>query len=133
MSDSANIPTPSPDNECTALEAVHIAANAADDKKGQQIEALHVFDLTTIADYFVLVSGNSTTQVQAIYESIDVAMSKAGREPLQVEGRQEGQWILMDYADGIIHIFLTDQREFYGLERLWGDAPKVDLGLEHTD
>ncbi len=115
--------------QAEALESVIIAAHAADDIKGDDIVALHVRELTTIADYFLLVTAGSTTQVQAIYEAIDEAMSKAGREPLQVEGRQEGHWILMDYADVIVHIFLADQREFYGLEKFWGDADRVDLKL----
>ncbi len=115
--------------EAEALQSVTIAAQAANNLKGDDIVALHVRELTTIADYFLLITAGSTTQVQAIYEAIDEAMSKARREPLQVEGRQEGHWILMDYADVIVHIFLADQREFYGLEKLWGDANRVNLTL----
>ena len=133
MSDTINSPISNRTEECSALEAIKLAAAAADDKKGLQIVALNVYDLTTIADYFLFVTATSRTHVQAINQAIDEAMSKAGREPLQVEGRQEGQWILMDYADVIIHIFLGEQREFYGLERLWGDAPQVDLSLTPND
>lgn len=112
----------------TSEEVVRLAATAADDKHGRDIVAIEVRDLTSIADYFLLVSAASTTQAQAIYEAIDEAMSRHGREPLHVEGRTELHWILMDYADVVIHIFLEETRAFYGLERLWGDAPRLDLG-----
>jgi len=129
MLEPQNSPTPPSHSAGSALHSVTIAAQAADDIKGQDIVALQVRDLTTIADYFLLVTATSSTQVQAIHQSIDEAMSKHGREPLHVEGKTEGHWILMDYADVIIHIFLADQRAFYGLERLWGDAPQVHLNL----
>ncbi|MBI5136163.1 MAG: ribosome silencing factor [Nitrospirae bacterium] len=129
MSEAPHKTAPSNAGNPSALDSVKIAALAADARKGQDIVALHVHALTTIADYFLFVTATSSTQVNAIFEAIDVAMSKAGREPLHVEGRQESQWILMDYADVIIHIFMPDQRAFYGLERLWGDAPRVDLEL----
>lgn len=129
MFESPRTPAPRHDDGPSALDSVKIAAQAADGKKAQDIVALHVHELTTIADYFLFVTAGSSTQANAVFEAIDEAMSKAGREPLHVEGRQEGQWILMDYADVIIHIFMADQRTFYGLERLWGDAPRVELGL----
>lgn len=115
--------------ELTAEQVVRIVTSAADEKHGQDIVALNVRELTTLADFFVLISARSTTQVQAIYEAIDAALSRQGREPLNVEGRQELKWVLMDYADVIVHVFLGEARDFYGLERLWGDAPRLDLGL----
>lgn len=121
---------PSQFPELSAEQAARTAAMAADSKKGADIVALAVTELTSIADYFVLVTGGSSTHVNALYEAVDEAMSRAGREPLHVEGRGEAHWILMDYGDVVVHIFLEEPRAFYGLERLWGDAPRLDLELD---
>jgi len=110
-------------------QVARIAAQAADDKHGRDIVALCVRDLTSIADYFVLVSVTSTTQAEAVCDAVDAALSSRGLEPLHVEGRTELNWVLMDYADVIVHVFREDIRSFYGLERLWGDAPRLDLEL----
>jgi len=117
---------PAPD-ALTSDNVARIAAAAADAKHGRDILCLNVRDLTSIADYFLLISAGSGAQVEAIYDGIDQALSAEGREPLHVEGKAEGQWVLMDYADVIVHIFREEQRAFYGLERLWGDAPRLDV------
>lgn len=117
----------------TAEQTVRLAAGAADAKHGRDILALHVRDLTSIADYFLLITAGSAAQVEAIYDAIDAALSAEGIEPLHVEGKGEGHWVLMDYADVIVHIFREESRAFYGLERLWGDAPRLDLGLAEGD
>ena len=117
-------------DEPSAEEVVRIAAAAADAKKGQDIQAFNVRELTSIADFFLFVTATSTTQVRAIYEAVDAAMAGIGREPLNVEGKDGYHWVLMDYADVIVHVFLEEARAFYGLERLWGDAPRLELGLE---
>jgi ribosome-associated protein len=129
-------PAPSPaarpaPEELTSEQVARIAARAADSKHGRDIVALEVRELTSIADYFVLVSVTSSTQAEAVCDAVDQALSREGREPLHVEGRTELTWVLMDYADVIVHVFREDARSFYGLERLWGDAPRLDLGLEH--
>jgi len=121
-------PRPAPD-ALTSEQVARIAAAAADAKHGRDILALEVRELTSIADYFVLVSVASSSQAEAVRDSIDQALSREGREPLHVEGRAELTWILMDYADVIVHVFREEARSFYGLERLWGDAPRLDLGL----
>ena len=113
----------------TALEKVKVIAQALDSKKGESIKALHIGDLTTIGDYFVVVTGSSTSQVRALADAVDEKMSSLGIEPKRVEGYQTCQWILMDYHDVIVHVFLKEAREFYSLERLWGDAPEVDTGI----
>lgn len=102
-----------------------IAAEAADDKKAVDIEVLDVQELTVIADYFIICSGNSETQVKAIANGIEKDLSEEGIEPQKIAGKQESRWILMDYADFIVHIFHKDEREFYELERLWADAEKI--------
>jgi len=106
-------------------EIALLAAEAADDKKAVDIEILDVRELTIIADYFVICSGNSETQVKAIANGIEESLSESDIEPQKVAGKQESRWILMDYADVIIHIFHKDEREFYELERLWADAEKI--------
>lgn len=93
---------------------------AIDDKKGFDVKVLDVSSLTPIADYFVIASGNSSTQVQAIADEIQSQMSLLGYEMVSnMEGYQSARWILMDYNDIIVHVFHKDERDFYNLERLW--------------
>ena len=113
----------------TALERARFIAKALDSKKGEEIKVLHIGDLTTIGDYFVVVTGNSTSQVRALADEVDEKMSKEGLEPKRIDGYQSCQWILMDYYDVIVHIFLKETREFYALERLWGDAPEIEWDI----
>ena len=111
--------------EKTIKDIVLMAADAADDKKAEEIEILDVQDLTVIADYFVICSGNSETQVKAIANGIETSLSEEDIEPQKIAGKENSRWILMDYADIIIHIFHKDEREFYEIERLWADAEKI--------
>lgn len=108
-------------------EMTEIAVKALDDKKGRDIKVLRTADQTTLADYFVICSGSSNTQVRALAEAVEEALSKAGEEPHHIEGHRGGQWTLMDYSSVVVHIFTEEGREFYGLERLWSDAQPVDL------
>ncbi len=114
----------------TALERAKQVADILDSKKGEEIKILHIGDLTTIGDYFVVATGNSTTQVRALADAVDEKLSAEGLEPRRVEGYQSCQWILMDYSDVIVHVFLREAREFYALERLWSDAPVIDRAAE---
>jgi ribosome-associated protein len=100
---------------------------AALDRKAYDLTVLEVGTLTSIADYFVICSGRSDTQVEAIADGIEQHMSKQGVEPLSVEGHTRSQWVLMDYADVVVHVFHVPVREFYDLERLWSRAPRVEL------
>jgi ribosome-associated protein len=88
---------------------------------------LKVSALTGIADYFMICSGESHRQVQAVADAIDKLLAQAGCSSLSVEGMQHANWVLMDYNDLIVHIFRTETREFYGLDQLWGDAPRLRL------
>jgi len=108
-------------------EMISIAVKALDEKKGRDIKVLHTADQTTLADYFVICSGASNTQVRALADAVEEAMSKAGEEPHHIEGHRGGQWTLMDYSSVVIHIFTEEGREFYSLERLWSDAETVDI------
>jgi len=113
-------------------QRVKTAVGAALDKKAFDLDVLHVSELTSIADYFIICSANTERQTQAIADSIlDKLREDQGVKPLLVEGTTPGRWILIDFGDFIFHIFTEDCRRFYGLERLWGDAPNVSS--EFTD
>ena len=110
----------------TIEERVKLAVTAALDKKAIDLDVLAVGDLTSIADYFILCSATSERQTQAIADNIlETLRESAKLKPLLVEGTTPGRWILLDFGDFIVHIFTEDCRRFYGLERLWGDAPNV--------
>ena len=113
-------------------QRVRTAVAAALDKKAFDLDVLRVNELTSIADYFIICSANTERQTQAIADSIlDKLRADEGLKPLLVEGTTPGRWILIDFGDFIFHIFTEDCRRFYGLERLWGDAPNVTR--EFTD
>lgn len=115
---------------------VRLAVAAALDKKAYDVDVLAVAKLTSIADYFVLTSASNERQAQAIADNVlDKLREEMGVKPLLVEGTTPGRWVLLDFGDFIIHIFTEDARRFYGLERLWGDAPNVtaDFSSEEAD
>jgi len=116
--------------EDTSYDVAQTIAQAADDRKGGDIRLLNVADVSYLADYFVVVTGFSNVQVRAIANSIEEKVEQQWhRLPLRVEGQMEGSWILMDYGDVIVHIFLPKEREFYGLEAFWGHAEQVNFSL----
>jgi len=99
-----------------------------DSKKGIDIEVIKVEDLTIIADYFVICTGTSSTHVKALSDEVEFKLREnKAISPLRIEGYTTSSWILMDYGSVIVHIFTADTRKFYSLERLWSDAPKVDI------
>ena len=109
-------------------QLVEAIALAADDRKAADIVVLRVSDVSYLSDYFVLATGFSRTQVRAIADAIEEAVGKAlDRKPLRTSGQAEGSWILQDYGDAIVHIFLPDERDFYNLEAFWGHAQRIDL------
>ncbi|MEN2993780.1 MAG: ribosome silencing factor [Thermodesulfovibrio sp.] len=97
------------------------------DKKAQDIQILELKDLTIITDYFVICSAESTTQVKALTEYLQESMEKEGYTPYGIEGFSYAHWVLMDYGDVIVHIFLEETRRYYDLERLWLDAPRIKI------
>lgn len=103
------------------------AVKVLDAKKARDIVFLKVGSLTILADYFVICSANSTTQVRALADSVEEEFEKIGITPISREGKQGLNWILLDYGDFILHIFHQETREFYGLEKLWDDAEKIDV------
>lgn len=106
-------------------ELAHRIVDLASDKKGVDIVMLRTAELTTMADYFVIASGRSDRQVQALSGAIVDTLRDEGIRPLGVEGQTSSRWVLIDYGSVIVHVFAPEEREFYGLERLWSNAAQV--------
>jgi ribosome-associated protein len=106
-------------------ELAHRIVDVASDKKASDIVLLRTAEITTMADYFVIASGRSETQVQALSKAIVDELRDEGIKPIGVEGLSSARWVLLDYGSVIVHLFAPDEREYYGLERLWGSATQV--------
>lgn len=113
-------------------EILENSVKILDNKKAMDIKALKITDLTSVADYFVIVNGTSTTHIRALAEELEDQLAKLGQEPKHIEGRATG-WILLDYGNVVVHIFTPDQRENFNLEKLWQDAEEVDISAWVTD
>jgi len=111
----------------TGWERALECTRAALDRKAYDLVVLETGNVSSVADYFVICSGRSDTQVQAISEAIDGALRAQGDRPVSIEGLPHAQWVLMDYGDVVVHIFYVPVRGFYDLERLWVRAPRVEL------
>ena len=101
------------------------AVVAAQDKKAVEITVLDLRELASFTDYFVICTGTSHKQLGTIADEVEKSLREAGRRPIHMEGYPRGEWILMDYVDFVVHIFTSTSREYYDLERLWGDAEKL--------
>ncbi len=101
-----------------------------DEKKGHELKTLFVEDKTILADYFVLCTGNSNTQVKALADEVEYKIGLRGVKPLHIEGRDNGSWVLIDFGSVIVHIFDRAARDFYNLDKLWSDAVPVDTSAE---
>ena len=113
-------------NDSSTESRVRLAVAAALDKKASHLDVLSVGALTSIADYFIIASADNERQAAAIADNVVARLKEElDVKPLLVEGTTPGRWILVDFGDLIVHIFTEDVRRFYGLERLWGDAPNV--------
>ncbi len=113
-------------------EILENAVKILDSKKGMDIKALQITELTTVADYFVLVTGTSSTHIRALAEELEDALSQLGVQPDHIEGKSTG-WILLDYTSVVVHVFTKADRELFNLEKLWGDAQEVDLSAWVTE
>ena len=112
----------------TAKELALMAARALSDKKGREIQVLEIGGLTTLADYFVIATGSSNTQINALCGSVEKALKEQANElPLRREGYRDGTWVLLDYGCICVHVFSAEARAFYDLERLWADGKPLDL------
>lgn len=110
-----------------------LAAGAAHSKKAQDLVALDLRELDGVCDYFLICSASSEVQVKAVAEAIEDQLRLQGHRPWHVEGRAGRRWVLLDYIEVVVHVFHEKTREYYMLDRLWGDARSVDLGLERAD
>lgn len=114
-------------------EKLDLCFNAVWEKQAVDPVALNLIGLTTITDYFLVCSGSSTRQVQAIADSVEARLREQGMKSYQMEGYETGTWVLIDVDDVVVHIFRDDIRKFYDLERLWADAPRVPLESPDPD
>lgn len=113
----------------TSVALARNAARAAADKLARDIVAIDVSERLAITDIFLIASATSERQVNAIVDGIEEELLKQDLRPVRREGRSEGRWVLLDYADVVVHVQHEEDRVFYALERLWGDCPAVDLQL----
>lgn len=107
------------------LNLVKAAVQSLDEHKAEDVHVLKVSDITSLADYFILATGNSTTHVRALVDYLDTDLSKRNFKPSRTEGYQTSVWTVLDYDSVVIHVFSEDTRRFYDLERLWQDAETV--------
>lgn len=111
----------------SSYEQAIILAKALDHKKGGDIKVLNTESLTTMADYFVICTGVSSTQIKALSDACEKEMRKHGEHVHHIEGRRDSTWLLLDFSSVLVHIFTEEARKFYDLERLWADAVEIDL------
>lgn len=114
-------------NSENPFEKASLAVKVLDNKKASDISCLKVSNLTILADYFVICSAGSSTQVKALADNVEDEFAKLGIHPTAREGKGGTEWLLLDYGDVIIHIFYKEMREFYGLDKLWNDAEEIDI------
>ena len=114
-----------PEEDLTPEQMALVAAEAIDEKQGSDVVILDVGELLRIADVFVIATGTSRRQVQAMADEVQDQLKLYGRRPFRVEGKDQGDWLLVDYGDVVVHVFQAETRDFYSLERLWGDAPRI--------
>lgn len=113
-----------------SYELAVLLARALDSKKGGDIKVLKTEGVTTLADYFVICTGSSNTQINALCDAVEEKLeAEAGEKPLHREGHRGGIWVLLDYGCLVVHVFNSEAREFYGLERLWSDGKPIDIAL----
>jgi len=110
-----------------SVQFVETAVRLLDSKKAEDIVVLDIREVTSIGDFFIIASGNNTTLVKTLSEELGQKLSKDGFTLRRVEGTNSAMWILMDYVDVVIHLFYSETRDFYCLERLWADAPRLDV------
>lgn len=108
------------------VEAVKLTCDALDEHLGEELCVLHIGKITTIAEYFVVVTAKNENQMMALQDAVEEVLGKNQFFPKRIEGGKDSPWILMDYGDFVVHIFSKEHREFYNLERIWADGEEVD-------
>lgn len=121
--------TGTPATETRLPHTLRVAVAAALDRKARDLRVLDLSGVSDFTDYFVVCSGRSERQVTAVAEGIEERLSAQGIKPLHVEGLPAARWVLLDYGDVVIHVFEEETRAYYGLEKIWSDAPEVTAGL----
>lgn len=111
----------------TSREMAKIACAALADKKGEDIRAIDISEISVLADYFIIANGTSESQVRALVDNVEEQLEKAGVEPKQREGYGLGSWVLLDFGDIIVHVFDKENRLFYDLERIWSDGRSINI------
>ena len=116
-------------------ELAEIAVKALDSKKGKEIRLMRIDKITTLAEYFVICTGTSNTQINALCDAVEKELTEKGEEPLHREGYRGGTWVLLDYGCVVVHVFNDEARKFYSPEHLWADGEEVDLSaiLPHAE
>jgi ribosome-associated protein len=109
------------------LEYARVAADAAEDKKATDVVILDIRGLSVIADFFIICSARSRTQVLAVADAVEERLALQGVRCKGIEGREEGKWVLIDFGDLVVHVFNDEERKFFSLERLWGDAERIPM------
>ena len=113
--------------ELSPRELALKAAQILSEKKASDIEILEIGDLTVLAEYFVICTGTSSTQVRSLAEELEFRLSELGIEPHHIEGHRSTSWVLLDYSSVVVHVFYKESREFYRLEHRWADAKRLDV------
>lgn len=108
-------------------ELLETVVKAADSKRAEEIVALDVANVSLLADYFVIMQANSERQVKAIADEVEEKVAAAGVQVRDIEGKNAANWVLLDFGDVVVHVFRTETRQFYNLEKLWAEAPLVDV------
>ena len=111
----------------TSYETAIAAVKAIDGKKGLNIQVIRISDISVLADYMVIATGNSSTHVKALADEVEYRLDEAGVSVSHIEGYRSNSWILLDYVDVIVHVFSEEAREFYDLDRLWQDGESIDI------
>ena len=123
----SDIPSGTPTTEAL----VRVAADAILDKKGEDLVVLDLTEVTPLTDFFIICTGNNSRQIRTIAEEVEAKVKEAfGVSPRSVEGLGDMSWVLMDYVDFVVHIFMPETRGFYSLERLWGDAARLEITVQ---
>jgi len=122
---------PAPRRKTALPKSIELAVRAAEDKKALDITVLDLRNAHGFTDYFVICSAANTRQIHAIADAIIDALAGTGSKPAHVEGYDRSEWVLVDYFDFIVHVFSPETRAFYGLERLWGTAERIDVPSAH--
>ena len=111
----------------TSLELASKAAAFLDSKKAERLSVIEIENISSLADYFVIATGNNNTHVRALADELEEKLKAEGRAPARVEGYRSNSWIILDYEEVVVHLFTADAREFYDLDRLWADGEKLEI------